>query len=284
MSRGAVLSLTSDNAGFAKWVHEREAYFSQLKRVGEDFIIFGEWCGPGIQKGVAINKIPTRSFAVFGMRYFKPGADEVGRDGFISEPSEIAAQLKSPPNGIHVIPWYAEGKLYKADWAQEAEAHQSTLDVINADVLAIEACDPWVKSEFGVEGIGEGLVFYPVDTVHAGYRMFSNLCFKAKGEKHQVVAHTKPAQVDPSIAASALAYAEMVVTEARLEQGSRAVSQDGNLDFDTKNMGAFMKWVMGDLAKECGAELEASGLDPKIANKQCEVRARTWYLDKVKSI
>ena len=182
------------------------------------------------------------------------------------------------PNA-HVIDWYS-AELVEVDWAASPEALQPTLDKINAWVEAVEACDPWIEKKFGIKGVGEGLVFYPYP-FNDSYKRFSDLCFKAKGEKHKTVAKTKPAQADPTVAANVKAFVEMVVTPARLEQGARTAA-NGELVFDMKNMGAFLKWLVNDVHKETSAELEASGLDEKLINKACSELARDWYIGQVK--
>lgn len=268
LSRSSVVTTTSDNAGFAKWVEERADQFVKLAVRG-DIVIYGEWCGPGIQKNVAVNKIPTKTFAIFAVRF-----EGILKDweGLEVEPDSLKLFCV---DGAHVLPWFNGGEETFVDWDEPAEVLQLTTDKVNEAVAEVERCDPWVKDVFGVEGTGEGLVFYPVS--HPGYKSFSNLCFKAKGEKHQVVAHTKAAQVDPTVAANIAAFAEMVTTEARLEQGVRAVS-NGELVFEPKNIPAFLKWINADVTKETKAELDASGLEEKEALRACVDKARKWYL------
>lgn len=283
LSRSTILTPEADNAGFARWVSERNEAFTRVSSPEGSIVIFGEWCGPGVQKGVAINQAPTRVLAIFGVRFVDP-TDPATLDpqhDFIFEPAFIPTFVNVP--GAYVLPWYNLGEEFTIDWNETPEQLQPVIDRINARVAEVEACDPWVEATFGVKGVGEGLVFYPVSTQHCGYENFNNLCFKAKGEKHQVVARTKPAQVDPNVAANAAAFAKMVVTLARLEQGCRAVN-GGELQFNTKNIGAFLGWINNDVTKETTAELEASGLDLKTALKACGDRARAWYVAEMKKL
>lgn len=277
LSRTAVLTETSDNAGFAKWVAANEDKWAQFAPSEGTVVVFGEWAGPSIQKGVALNQLKEKVFAVFAARIVERNDID-----FICEPAALADFVKEIPNA-HVLPWYNSGEKFDVDWGAPAEELQPVLDRINAHVGAVEACDPWVASKFGVRGVGEGLVFYPVSKGHLHYENFSNLCFKAKGEKHQVVAHTKPVQVDPTVAANATAFAELVVTPARCEQGARAVN-DGKLEFNPKLIGAFLAWINHDVEKETQAELEASGVDRKVALKACGDRARAWYVAEMKKL
>lgn len=54
------LTLDSDNCRFAQWVHENSGFFCRLARPDCDVIVFGEWCGKGIQK-VVLSQHPIRS-------------------------------------------------------------------------------------------------------------------------------------------------------------------------------------------------------------------------------
>lgn len=273
-SRTSLLASTGpDNAGFAKWVEEHVEEFRARFTPKEGVkVIFGEWCGPGIQKGVAVSQLPSKIFAVFAMRHI------VGDfTTFTYEPHELEGVLGI--SGAYVIDWYNDGEEFYVDWSLGSDGLAPVLERINACVADVEACDPWIKAKFGISGLGEGLVFYPES--HSGYKCFSDLCFKAKGEAHKTVGNTKPAQADPTVVNNARAFAEMVVTEARLEQGARHVA-GGDLTFDMKNIGEFLKWIVNDVKKETSAELDASGLDEKLVNKMCSERARTWFLERFK--
>ena len=280
MSREQVISVERDNAGFAKWVKEREEQFAALKVENMDVIVYGEWCGPGVQKGVGINKIPEKIFAVFAVRVI----NENQPDHLVVEPDTIKFIVKDNIPGLYVLPWYTQSCEVIIDWSPGADVVDlsNRIDHINTLVTKVEACDPWVQETFGVEGIGEGLVFYPRDT-KVGYRNFSNLAFKAKGLAHQTVAKSKPVQADPIVASNAADFAELVVTEARMEQGVR-LANDGELVFDMKKMGAYLKWISADVEKETKGELEASGLDARTATRACSDRARNWYIEQGKKL
>lgn len=261
-SRTAELAVGSDNAGFAKWVAENEEAWKAVAI--KDIIIFGEWCGPGIQKGVAINSIPNKIFAVFAARLLDPVTDLL----FI-EPEMLQALVKGIPN-THVLPWYNDATI-QIDWNSPDEV---LIGDINKWVLDIEQNDPWVQETFGVKGVGEGLVFYPVSEDHLNNKNFNNLCFKAKGEKHKNIATAAPVQLEASVAASIDAFVDMVLTPARLEQGAKAVGEG----YEAKLTGKFVNWITADVEKETQDELEASKLVWKDVVKPLTAKARTWYL------
>ena len=281
-SRTGEITTANDNAGFARWVEENKDKWT-LKN---NHIVYGEWIGPGIQKGVAVSAIPKKCFAVFAVRSME------NPETLIVEPEDIAHIVSGIPD-TYVIPWYSRtchhgcdtrvaAKL-EVDWSKSNEELTQALVPVNDWVAEIEANDPWVEMVFGVKGTGEGLVFYPVSREHEGYTNFGNLVFKAKGEKHKNIATAKPAQVDPAVAASIDAFVGMVLTEARLEQGATAVSPDGALTYDMKLVGKFITWVTGDVEKETQDELTASGLTWKQVQKAVGDKARAWYLAKYKA-
>lgn len=272
-SRERIITPEDDNYGFARWVDShRDAW---LTTIMPGTVVFGEWAGPGVMKSVAVSKIPNKVFAVFAM--LVPNG-KGGRD-LIVEPSEIA-KILIPRVPCAVLPWYGDF-VVTVDWDGTPEALTPMLDRINAEVRAVETCDPWVKTTFGVEGTGEGLVFYPEGDTFTPDAYYLRM-FKAKGEEHKTVAQKAPAQIDPEVVKNLADFATLVLTPARLEQGALAVKPDGAaMSYDLKRIGAFLGWVSKDVAKECGPELAASGLDAKAVSKAVTELARKWYMAKV---
>lgn len=275
-SRTTELVDGNDNAGFAKWVQETEDHW----RTHNDLVIYGEWCGPGIQKGVAISEIPKRIFAVFAARRMTDNLDEL-----IVEPEHLQRLVSTCPD-TYVLPWYHEVREH-INWNNPAEVLQKQVNYINQQVIAVETNDPWVEATFGVKGTGEGLVFYPVSKEHLGLANYNNLVFKAKGEKHKNIKTAAPAQVDASAAANIEQFVDMVLTDARLEQGATAVQTDpvvAQLTFDLKLVGKFINWITTDVQKETQDELTASNLTWKQVMKPVGDKARAWYLAKAKQL
>lgn len=276
-SRTNILSLESDNAGFARWVLATCMATPRVKvqpdhwKSARGHILFGEWIGPGIQKNVAVSEIPNKVFAIFAARPLD------GSDRLIIEPDELKTLVADMPVdfNVHVLPWYE--KEIDIDWKQSDEELSKATAQINDWVASVEACDPWVKATFNVNGTGEGLVFYPTSTPHLGFESFTNLVFKAKGEAHKMVATAKPAQINAEVANSINSFVEMVLTSARLNQGATAV---GGLDM--KLTGKFVAWVLKDVEKETQDELQASGLTFDQVKKAVSDKARSWYLEEAK--
>lgn len=248
-SRNLILTPEADHKTFAKWAHAHATYWATLP-VG--LVVFGEWCGPGIEKGMAISAAPTKLFCVFGIQQ---------GETLIYEPMEIAALLGTTPADLHVLPW--EGAPITIDFTSRAALEAAAM-ALNDRVAEVEREDPWCKRVLGVTGLGEGLVFYP--TPFDQTRMF-----KAKGDKHRT-AGKQAVQVDASAAASVDDFVAQLVTEARLQQGLATVG-----GYDAKQTGAFLAWVTADVKKESVAELEASKLTWAQVDKAVQARARAWF-------
>lgn len=276
-SRENLITPEKDNAGFARWASE--AFKERQKTYdGPGVVIYGEWIGPGIQRGVAVSEIPKKCFAVFAAH---PRLPSYLPDQLIIEPDQLQELVAGVPD-VYVLPWYKGETVI--DWSASSELLSIRVDLINDWVHEVEANDPWVEATFGVKGTGEGLVYYPTSEKHLGFENFQNLVFKAKGEKHKNVASATPAQLDPSVASGIDSFVEMVLTEARLEQGTTKVSSDGTLSYDLKLTGKFVAWVTGDVEKEAQDELAASNLTWKQVQKPLSDKARAWYMAKAKSL
>jgi hypothetical protein len=273
-SRTSLLTPEADYKGFAAWVRRHEAYFQALQH---DIVVFGEWCGPGVEKGMGISAARTKLFVVFAVQ-------TGGRIAY--EPDEVRALVPAAgaPAELHVLPW--EGAAVRIDYGSRA-ALEAVAAELNDRVAAVEREDPWVKAALGISGLGEGLVFYPVSVDGAAPPAdpegLAQLMFKAKGEKHRTAGTKAAVSVDAAVASSVDEFVALMVTEARLAQGLAAVGGDATGGRDPKLTGRFLEWIVADVRKESAAELEASGLQFGQVEKAIRVRARTWWLSDTSS-
>jgi tRNA-binding EMAP/Myf-like protein len=271
-SRSQVLEAGADNMGFASWVAANSAYFSALARP-EPLVVFGEWCGSGIQKRAAISQIARKVFVVFAIQL----GDGVSAAARVEvEPARLRDLLPEHAD-VFVLPWLEP--TFELDFANDEQA-RGEAERVSAEVERIEMVDPWVATTFGVQGVGEGIVLYPhLDGAAVVDRQrLSELMFKAKGEKHQAVRQKKAAQLEPEVAQGIDAFVALVLAEARLEQGLGEACQ-GRLELP--KMGAFLKWIAADVHKECSAELAAAGLTWEQVNRGISTRARSWFMQRV---
>jgi hypothetical protein len=260
-SRERILSLMSDNLGFAFWATKNaemfDALFNRLKIFGyETACIYGEWCGQGIQKGVGISQLP-KMFIPFAIRvddrWLRPDDIEEICDGITKtiydfKTYEMSIDFNSPE--------LAQNKLGELTMEVEAECP--------------------VAKEMGVSGIGEGVVWR---CVTPGWND-SGTWFKVKGDKHSNSKVKTLASVDVEKVNSIKECAEKVVTENRLKQGVSHLQEMG-MELDIKNMGAFLKWVASDAIKEEIDTIIESGLEPKEVGKQISTIARLWFMEQL---
>lgn len=252
-SRTTQLTPSADRKGFATWVHAHSAFW-RARQSG--LVVFGEWCGPGVEKGMAISRSATKLFCVFAIQ---------SADRMICEPTEIEELLTGAPPEVHVLPW--EGDPITINFGSRTSLDQAA-KVLSDRVAEIEREDPWVKRVLGISGLGEGLVLYP--TPHD-----PTLMFKAKGEKHRTAGTKEAVTVDATVVASVDEFVALMVTEARLEQGLAAACDGAR---DPKRTSMFLTWIVADVRKESAAELEASALAWPQVEKAVQARARAWFL------
>ncbi len=212
-SRNRIITPGDDNCGFAAWVESQRDLWTGRRGT----VTFGEWVGPGIQSGVAACKIPRKTFCVFSIY------DILQTTLDWPVPMDVIGL-----SDTHVIPWEV---LTPADLTPEA---------IDAAVAACEARDPFIWSTFGIEGTGEGYVYYTARDCHPQ--------FKAKGAEHRVVKSRTPTS-PPENADDVTAFVETYVTDARLEQIAFAVTQTAP-PYRVQSTGDFLKAFNADVQKE----------------------------------
>ena len=272
-SRSRNLTVDDDHYGFAKFVASHSEYFKAAKELmnndNDVIVVFGEWAGSGIQKRTAISSIDKKILAIFAVQFGTVNPT------ICYDPAKIREWFPDHED-IFVLPW--DGELLNVNFS-DSVAMKVAVENMNRRVLDVEKEDPWVKETFGISGLGEGLVYYPILKNSEGYisrEDYTNLVFKAKGDAHKVVKTKKAVQINPEVAKDIEEFADLFVTDARLDQILERVGAE------VKNTGAFIKEFTQDVFKESAAELEAAGLEWKNVSKVISARARIWFLNKVK--
>lgn len=254
-SRERVLSLTQDSAGFmlAMMNKDLNALFSQY-HFADYVAVYGEWCGQGIQKGVAISQLP-KMFVIFA----------VNVDGVWSDIVDIVL-----PEGVYSINKFPHYEL-AIDFNSPELSQNKMIEITEM----VEAECP-VGKYFNVSGLGEGVVWKAKHNDHF-YQ------FKVKGEKHSVSKVKTLASVDVEMVENINQFVDNVITENRLIQGIEFLQREGKM-LDQKVTGDFLRWVHGDVMKEETDTIVANQLDVKKVNSAISAKARVWffsYLDQL---
>lgn len=254
-SRSRIITPTDDNVGFATTMSVID--FSEIWNMfksDDTIILFGEWCGQGIQSGVAITQLP-KMFVIFKIKI---------NDIWVDMRNYRHVQM--PNNRIYSIQDFQTFEI-EIDFANPQDVQNQLIAITEQ----VEKECPVGKS-FGVSGVGEGIVY---TCTHPDYTD-SRFIFKVKGEKHSVSKVRTLASVDMEKVESIKEFINMVVTENRLNQGLNYLREQ-KLDNDIKNTGTFLRWLYNDVIKEESDTITESGLDSKDIGSAISVAGKTWY-------
>jgi hypothetical protein len=280
-SRERELTLTADNAGFMLYMSSKTELLDCMidEMINQYFwatphetdlpdavVVFGEWCGGNIQKGVGISGLP-KMFVIFAVKFIWGEGEEV-KSQWID--IETIDHIVSPGDNIYNVLQFGKWEV-EIDFAKPHEVQNTLIDL----TIKVEEECPAGKF-FGQTGVGEGLVWHTRDQ---GY-FSSDFWFKVKGEKHSASKVKVLASVDVEAIKAVEDFVEMAVTEARLEQGLQNLVREQLKPFEMSSMGDFLRWVFNDVVKEetdtiVANQLEVKKLGGPIANK-----ARVWYTNK----
>jgi len=224
----------------------------------KQYTLFGEWCGPGIQRGVGINHLSAKHFVVFAVR--------AGDEWLDIRNLRLIAFSDYNIYCIHDFPnWMVEIDFNQPELVQNRLVEYTS---------AVEAECPVAKQLADVSGIGEGIVWKPVDTEYSDSRYW----FKVKGEKHSVSKVSKLVEVDVEAIARKDDLIAAIVTENRLEQGLQIFLQEHA--FELRNIGHYLRWVFADVMKEESDRVAASGFTHKDLGKPISDIAKRYFLTK----
>ena len=263
LSRNSVITVGNDNYGFAAFAEQNEVkhFCEAIRRIlglsGQKIVIYGEWCGKGIQKNVAISGL-SRMWIIFAVKV-------------VLEDSTRWADISDLTVDLAVLPIYTVNNFPTYSFDIDFNEPEFSVNSITEVVEQIEKSCP-IGAHFNVAGIGEGLVL--AGTLPDG----TSLRFKVKGQKHSATKVKTLAPVDTERLNSIKDFVEYSVTTSRLEQGAQAtllVSE--TVEFDRKNLGKFIKWVSSDILAEEKDTLEKNGLAMKDVGGALSKAAKAYF-------
>lgn len=273
-SRNRIITPESDNLGFASFVHNISNINNLFEVIRETFgkdknikhiMICGEWCGKGIQKGVALAKVP-KMWVIFDIKVD-------GRWMNMQDFSHIHDNKQNIYNVLQFKTW----KL-TIDFNDYEKVQQDMIEITNN----VEKECP-VGLYFGVQnGVGEGVVWKPVDV---DKYPSSQYWFKTKGQKHSVSRVAVLKQMAPTnveLFDNMNAFVDTVVTDNRCNQAVSIIKETEQV-LSMKHLGTFMQWIANDIRKEEYDTIEENGWDAKITelNKMINVQSKKWFMTNV---
>jgi hypothetical protein len=263
-SRNRNITVTSDNAGSAMFAEQRKGdimkMLLQIRKFvphGSDVVLYGEFVGSGIFN-VGVSQLP-KSWFIFAFGWVKDG------DSQIVDCARVAA---CGDNIYNIHDYYSE------TFCIDVKSPTSFVDQVKCLVDKIDKQCP-VAKEFGIDGVGEGLVFVT-------YKSGNSSFFKLKGESHGNTGAKKPHQMKIIDHAQTQSVVQQLVPEWRLEQFFCSVCDtlNGGLP-DRKHIGGFIKAVVNDVYDEENQKIIDSGIDWKVLSGGVAKYCREWFLSKL---
>lgn len=276
-SRSTIITPKKDNAGFASFVEFNNEYFIDIiKKIADNnmidldtnsIILFGEWCGTGIQKGVAISQLP-KMFVTFDVKIVPQNGDN---------PYYINTTLPEVVNN-------QERKIYNIHLFETF-----TIDIdfknINTDQLKemidkVEKNCPFGKA-FGIDGTGEGIVFRHYYTNSDRY------VFKLKGDEHKVSKEKIKIEIAPEIIDNIKHFCDRTVTENRVTQAIDMIYHNNPSlptyykKLEMKHIQKIITWMKDDIWKEEMDVMIANNFNPDMVLHELSKRTFDMFRQRV---
>lgn len=225
-------------------------------------IIAGEWIGPGVQKSVAIEKLPSRAFVILS----------ISVNG-IWQPCEPYAGIHAEEEGIYNI---SRGGFFAS--TLDINNPEPGMELMNKLTLEVEAECPFGKS-FAISGVGEGIVWRPVREDLRGYAKF---WLKTKGPLHRISTTNKLPKNTGNMEQKekARAFAEAAVGEMRLQQAWDWMGEMG-ITKDESGTTRFNGWLAKDVGVEEKMKIEELGVDKQVLKRAIADIGKKWYFAKL---
>jgi|15BtaG_2_1085339.scaffolds.fasta_scaffold00070_18 hypothetical protein len=267
-SRSRAITPEDDNHGFARAMRDEvgEAYLARYlcsmigisdpSQLATPAAFFGEWFGPGVQRGSTHSKLRSKYFVVFACRPIAALPETVDPDPTVVFPGGMVRTIQQVS-----APW-------------ELEANIETLDSVVPEIDRIRdevsERDPAAYSLEGLQGPGEGVVWDVIDA-----QGFSLGRFKHKGAKPGK-SDKKPTKTYGTENAFVMEH----FTEHRLRSGLERLSAP----YRITQTGAYVKAAVPDFLVEVEAELQEAGLKPVDIKKAASKYAADWFKKEILSV
>lgn len=287
-SRERVISVESDNAGFAAWASKHTDSFrgmcANFARAfdTDEIMIYGEWAGGSIQgSDVAIRHLP-KTFYVFAIKA-KAGTRTQKDENGVEQEVKVWNDVYINNVTFSGIPGMRNINEFMTFIVDVDVANPSaSLRVLQDLTMDVEAVCP-VSMAQGYSGTGEGIVWVAQGIVDGND---DAIIFKTKGDKHstsKVTTLRVPTAEELARIAAAGDFVDAVATTNRLDQGFDKLRELG-LTVEMKNLGTYLKWVATDIQEEDGEMIEAAMVDRKALGSAVTKKAKEYFINKMKEI
>lgn len=233
-------------------------YEKHCKFPEEQLILYGEWAGTSIQKGVSISELP-KAFYIFDCKIYDAKKDT---NRWI-DISNLDVSMIDNVYNIYNFPTYS----LEIDFNNPGNSQNKLIELTNE----VEKECP-VAKQLGVSGIGEGIVW-------TGFYKGEKYIFKVKGEKHSTSKVKTLASVDPEVLNNIDSFVDYACTKNRIEQGIKEVNAT-----EKKDMPDLLRWVAKDILEEEANELKANNLEWEQVAKDCNNRVRLYFFEKLNTL
>lgn len=221
--------------------------------------LYGEWAGLGVQKGTsdAVCLVPEKTFFLYAI--------QIGKS-MISDLRFLENTDFTEETGIQIIPEICRINIPFCNVSDLTEQ----IDQVNAIVGIMETVDTYIRSLYGVEGTGEGVVGSRSEDLSRDD--YFDYIFKAKTEAHRVKKSASPMKLEP-LPQDVIDLANTYVTLPRMQQAISELS----LELEMKNTPLILAWMGGDIKKEAADDIMGMGYEWKGVSKIVNTQVvRMW--------
>lgn len=250
-SRNNIITVQNDNFGFVaemSKLNNMKALFDFFAETLDDIVLYGEWCGKGIQENVALSQV-DRMFVIFAAKI---------NDKWADIPKSFAKYRKR-----HGCCIWSNDEFPNWNFEIDFNSPEIAQNAIIEKTIEVENECP-IGKYFGISGTGEGIV---LEAFHNG----QHYIFKSKGEKHSSSKVTKLANIDIEKIKNIKQFVFVAVTTNRLKQGLENI--------EVRNVKHFIDWMIRDVFKEENDTIVQNNLDAGMIAKEIGNVARKWFLE-----
>ena len=278
-SRENIITPEKDNFGCAWFCEQnKDAWLRIIEELVQEHeldlskqtvTIYFEWAGKGIQKGVGISEIEKSAFIFSEFKVSPIDENSEEKSYWLPTCTTGGQRLFNVSN--------TEARIYNiCDFKTfDIEIDFNNTDKIQNELIKMtleveEECP--VAKDFGITGIGEGIVFETI--LEDGTR----LCFKSKGEKHSNSKVKTIKAVDTEKLDKIDKCVEEICHNWRFEQGLVHVfGSDYEKTLDRKKIGEYLKFIGSDTIKEESDLISEFGFEPKDVLGKVSQKAKEYF-------